>query len=154
MVNSANSLAEVEEFRPQNVQKLWKARLAVAIQEKGVDVRLSPLTPERAQSLAPDKRLGIWGNIPGFWDWALNSTEIKVRQTYMMNQAMDALDSLLSNEEPKAQSARLGAVRLLMELSDAFPKKKPGDDTLKKIGNMDAEEVEEAFKSLGYKKDE
>jgi hypothetical protein len=142
------------DFKPSNAQKLWKAKLTVALQEKGVDVRLTPLTPERIQALVPDRRLEVWAGVPGFWDWASNSTEIKVRQVYMMSQAMDALDSLLSNEELKAQSARLGAVRLLMELANAFPKKNAQEvDMLSKVGSMDSRELDEALVALGYTKE-
>jgi hypothetical protein len=60
---------------------------------------------------------------PGFREWFVNQGEYRERLHYLFDLALDAAESVLLNEDPKAQSARVNMIRVISELANKFPNK-------------------------------
>lgn len=86
---------------------------------------------------------------PGFMEWFLNVDENRQRLEYLFTLALDAAESILMNEEPKAQSARVNMVKVISELAGKTPNKQANNGIEKAIGSMDKIQLEAFLQKNG-----
>lgn len=92
-----------------------------------------------------------WWEKPGFKQWFLNQDETRQRLEYLYGLALDALQEMLINTDPKAQSARVKAVQLIAELANKVPKKNDNDFIDKAIQAMDRQALLSYLEKQGIK---
>jgi hypothetical protein len=94
-----------------------------------------------------DERVTKWWPQSGFKEWFRNKDEFRQRIEYLVHQALDSIEYVLS--DPKAQaSAKVNAAKLLMEVARKMPPKNVAEQYLdEKIASMSRKELEEYVRS-------
>lgn len=104
---------------------------------------MQDITLSIAQSLAPDRRLDRWWEVPGFKEWFRNAEEFRERVEYLTSLALDAVTEILISDDPRQASARIAAAKLMLEVGKKMPEKKAvavyADE---KIGAMDKKQLD------------
>lgn len=84
--------------------------------------------------------------LPGFQDWFLNRQEFRERLEYLANLALDQMEKILLNEDPKAQSARVNMIKHVSELANKLPRQAQSASNsgqlVQAIGGMDKAQLE------------
>lgn len=91
---------------------------------------------------------------PGFKEWFLNRDDYKWRIQYLFLRAMTALEEIVENNDPKAQSARVNAIKLLIEMAGKNPKQEASsgmDEIARQIGSMDKVQLDAFLEKEGAK---
>lgn len=84
----------------------------------------SRLSKELAVQLTGDHRVGKWWqHEAGFKDWLQNKDEFRQRLEYLTQLALDALESVLVDSDPKSSGAKVSAAKLLMEVANKMPQR-------------------------------
>ncbi len=63
-----------------------------------------------------------WLRDKNFMAWLRNENEIKETASSLGGLALEALEEIIQTKDPKAQSARVSAIKMALELADAFPR--------------------------------
>jgi hypothetical protein len=97
---------------------------------------------------AADKRVLEWWLLPGFSDWFTNSHEFKERVEFLTSLALDSVEELLKDSQA-SPSARVAAIKIVLEIADKFPTNKKSDETYadERIQQMDQKELEQFIQS-------
>jgi hypothetical protein len=137
------ALAEELVYRATPAERRLKARFWAALADNPL-VDPKSVTLEQARSLTSSERLAKLWPLPGFRDWFLNSDEHRARLEYLFDLALDAAEQVLTNEDPKAQSARVNMVKVIGDLAGKFPRnsKSPEGGLAGAIGQMDRAQLE------------
>jgi len=123
-------------FVPTDIQRRVKA----AFWAKQADMPFmdaSQITLKFVIAQTGTAKLKDWWDKPGFKQWFLNQEEARQKLEYLYNLALDTLQEMLINTDPKAQSARVKAVQLIAELANKVPKKDMVDVADRAIQAMD-----------------
>lgn len=153
MKQVANSLTELHQkvedslYRPTAEEMAWKAKFwetspSLSIELNGNDFARIVGVQKIKQSCAK----------PGFNDWFLNRDDYKWRIQYLFMRSVAALEEIIENNDPKAQSARVNAVKLLVELAGKTPKQLAAtgmDEIAKQIGSMDKVQLDAFLEKEG-----
>lgn len=140
-------------FEPTLGQRRAKANFWTAWQEDPtVDPEL--MTADTAARLAGNRTVRRWWSEPGFKAWFMNKEEQRQRMEYLFELSMDAAESILTNEDPKAQGARVQLIKHMSELADKMPNKNKGlgnglDGMVKAILSMGEVELKALLQKQG-----
>jgi hypothetical protein len=134
-------------FVPTDAQKRAKAKLRIAL----TDSLMEPgqLTPQRAADLIDNTSILTWNKQSGFFQWLTDTGEQRTRIEYLFELALDAAEQLLRNTDPKAQGARLNAIKVVSELASKFPRQKDAAEDTKQLEQMDRKQLEQFLQSQG-----
>ena len=103
-------------FRPTESQKKAKAALMAALADPGctiLDVRSINLAT--ALKLTGITTLRGWWNQPGFQGWFLNKEETKQKIKYLTDRALDAVNQVLDDPDPRSSSAKVTILKILLQ---------------------------------------
>lgn len=107
----------------------------------------SAISASLAARFAGENRVLKWWSEPGFSDWFRNQDEFRQRIEYLAHLGLDTLEQILIDPNPKSASARVNAVKLLMEVAKKMP---PRNQTAKymdeAIAAMTREQLQEFIK--------
>lgn len=134
-------------FRPTPEMQQWKAKYwagALSIDEATPDVA------DVVRVVGSDKVRQHWGK-PGFQEWFLNKESFKWKLEYLFDKATDAMEEILDNRDPKAQSARVNVIKLISELASKMPKPEEKDNLSKQLGTMDRVQIDAWLEKQGQK---
>lgn len=88
-----------------------------------------------------DPRLSRWWTQPGFKEWFRNQEEFRERAALLAHMALDAIQSILVNEDAQP-GARINAAKLALEVSRKMPKQTEGTFLDSTISKMDKKQLE------------
>ena len=107
----------------------------------------SQITLAIALKFVSHSALERWWKQPGFQDWFKNKEEFRERIEHLVHLGMDALEQILMSDDPKSASAKVNAVKLLMEIGRKMPPKQQAEKFLdQSIASMGKQELEEYIK--------
>jgi hypothetical protein len=132
---SLQTLLEESTYAPSEAQRLCKIRFLSRLKDNPL-LDPSSLTLEDAVQLSGSTTLKNWWGKPGFKAWFLNLDEYRERVELAFATALDAIQDILMNTEPKAQSARVNLIKTIIELAGRMPnknKEKYADDEISKM---------------------
>lgn len=136
--SEAQLVAEAPFFEPTDEQRKVKVRWFTRVKDNpSIDPLNSPLT--LIQQVTGSAGLKAWWPIPGFRDWFLNASEHAEALEVLFHQSLRAMNSIINNEEPKVQGARVQLIKHLAEITSKMPKKQQtaGQFLDKAIAGMD-----------------
>jgi hypothetical protein len=148
------SLAEDVIFRPTlETQRMAKARFWAMVAENPM---LDPASMgiDQIRGMLQSEAVGKWWNLPGFQAWFLNRDFLRYKLESLFEEGLDALQEVLQNRDPKAQSARVNAIKMVGELAAKFPSRQAASagasSALEKaIGAMDRVQLEAYLQKNG-----
>jgi hypothetical protein len=153
-IPDAESLGAVVEeliFTPTLLQKRLKAEFWVAYNDNPL-VSLDQISLLEANTYVRTRKLNNWWSIPGFRDWFLNRSEYRERLEFLFNLSMDAIEEILLSTDPKVQSARVNAIKIIAELGNKYPRgvnKGEGQYLDSAIASMDKAQLEVFLQKQG-----
>lgn len=130
-------------FSPTSDQKKVKARFWTLMQSAPFGTRPDKMGPEEIIRKTRTPALANWWKTPGFKDWFLNHTEHQERLEYLFDLALTAAEDILSNDDPKAQSARVNMVKVVAELARKMPTKQQTVVLDREVANMNEDQLRE-----------
>lgn len=142
----SNILETIEElsFRPLPRDRELKAKFWVRASSDPLGLSDLALTRANAERLCQAK-LNEW-NTPGFQDWFFNKDEFRQKLEYSVALALDALNDVLVNTDPKVQGARVQAIKVAMDLAGKAQPKQTNIQVNNQIGaqiqQMDKKQLE------------
>lgn len=132
-------------FRPTPEMQQWKAKYwAGALSVDGAVPSLSDVV----RTVGTEKIRQHWGK-QGFQEWFLNKESYRWKLEYLFDRATDAMEEILDNTDPKAQSARVNVIKLISELASKMPKPEEKDGLTKQIASMDRVQLDAFLESKG-----
>jgi hypothetical protein len=134
-------------FVPTDAMKRAKSKLRIALTDSLMEP--SSLTPARAAELTENSSIIQWNKQPGFFQWLTDAGEQRTRIEYLFELALDAAEQLLKNTDPKAQGARLNAIKVVGELASKFPRQKDEAGSQKQLEQMDRKQLEQFLQAQG-----
>lgn len=148
LVKDSNTRAELANvvFKPSDAQRQTKAKLRAALVDSLKDPK--SLTIADIVRLTGNSTVNNWNREPGFLAWITDAQEHQQKLEYLFDLALDACKDILLNTDPKAQSARINAIKLVSELLDKFPKATKEDPNAA-FSKMDKKQLEEYLSSNG-----
>lgn len=147
---------EVLPFEPNKAQQQAKARFWVNYRNNPL-VPVDELTKAEIVNMAGTESIRKWWNLSGFESWFLNRQEFTERIEYLANLSLDALEQIIVNQDPKAQAARVNAIKVVSELAHKMPKKEQSgsnqflDRAISSIASMDAVQLQAFLEKQGAK---
>lgn len=142
-----SNLGEVLEelsFKPLPRDRELKAKFWVRVNSDPLASSDLAQTKANAERLVQAK-LPNWA-LSGFQDWFFNKDEARQKISYSVMLALDALNDVLLNTDPKAQGARVQAIKVAMELGGMTAKSSTNIQVNTQIGNqiqsMDKQQLE------------
>lgn len=140
-------------FRPTEAQVRAKAKYLSAVLQNPLEgASLEPLA--RAKKLTRSAALAGWWQRPGFKDWFLSGDTVGEQLQWLEHLALEAIQDLLLNTDPKAQGARLSAAKLVAEMTGRLskaPQASAEDKKRKAIDSMSREQLTELLESQGIR---
>lgn len=125
-------------FRPTPEQQQWKAKYWTT----ALNADNSPDVADVVRVIGTQKIRNVWAD-PAFKDWFLNKDSYRWKLEYLFDKATYAMEEILDNNDPKAQSARVNVIKLISELASKMPKPaEKENDLAKQIGSMDSAQLE------------
>lgn len=152
-VPTSESLQEMAEeliFRPSMEQRRAKSNFWARQQEMPIQMDPSTFDTPYMVRLAGNKQLKGWLSQKGFKEWFLDANDVSGRLEFLFDLAISSLESIIMNEDPKAQSARVNAIKLAAELANKMPNRwarQSYADEL--IGKMDEVQLEAFLEKKG-----
>lgn len=134
-------------LRPTEAMAQVKARYWAQLSER-------PLVANAQHTLALVKQLTqsasveSWWRKPGFREWFLNERAVEEKLEWLSHIALAALEDILLNTDPKVQSARLNAAKLVADMTGRSKRSAEDDPETKKKRAIDAMSREELTKLL------
>ena len=126
-------------FRPSSEMMQWKAQYWMTA------LTIDNATPEVSDVIrfcGSPKIREHWPRAD-FREWFLNKETYKARLEYLFDKATYAMEEILDNTDPKAQSARVNVIKHISELASKMPKPlAQGDDITKSITGMDKAQLD------------
>lgn len=144
---------EVLTFQPNKAQQQAKARFWVNYRNNPL-TDLDDLTNAELVTLSGTESIRKWKNVSGFESWFFNRQEFTERVEYLAHLSLDALEQVIVNQDPKAQSARVNAIKVVADLANKMPKKESngaGSFMDKAIASMDAVQLQAFLEKQGAK---
>lgn len=119
-ITNAIELLEDLSYKPLPRDRELKAKFWVRASSDPLATSDVALTRANAERLCQVK-LPNW-DLPGFQDWFFNKDEFRQKIEYSVSLALDALNDVLVNTDPKAQGARVQAIKVAMDLAGRTPR--------------------------------
>ncbi len=119
-------MVDLETYKPSHEQERAKARLQLALRERGEVTDLGSLTADEVAHLAGNRKLLTWLREPGFAAWLGDKNTWMVSALALQETVIAVLaDILTSDYEPKILTAkdRLKAADMLLQLTGSYPAK-------------------------------
>jgi len=115
----------------------------------------STLNPEIIRQYAPGAPIQKWWPVQGFREWFLNVDEQRQKLEYLFDLALDAARDIITNDDPKTQSARVQMIKSVAELANKLPQRNlPQSGGMSKIiEGMDKAELALLLEKNGVKLD-
>lgn len=128
-------------YRPTAFERGLKATLWRALEGRP-DLDAKALTLAQASDLTGSPSLPNRWSKPGFRPWLLNQDEFRIRLEAAADEALDALESIVRSDDPRATSARRAAARDILELAGRFPEKAGKGTSSSAIDGMDRAQLQ------------
>lgn len=152
-------------FRPSEAQSRVKSRFwsRWAGGSAGLQLLTSSSDPEKvtlaaAQSVTGSSALAAWWVRPGFKDWFLNTQATEEKVDHLLFLALSAAEEILTNPDPRAQSARVSMIKTVAEMAGrlgataraaASAAPSAQDRKIQAIEKMNPAELKEFLKAAG-----
>lgn len=141
-------------FRPTEHQLKMKARFWHRWSPTFAETDPSKVTLARAVAITGSETMRRWWIQPGFRGWFLNAQVHQEKLSYLLHLSLAAMEDMLLNVDPKAQGARMAAVKMVMDLSEKLAgiSTGPKDKQTEALQAMSREELEKLIiSSTGLK---
>lgn len=119
---ASQALSQMTVFCPSPEQRKLKAKFWAVYKDNPM-VEIDQMTPHEFMAICQDARIASWWGVPGFQGWFKNQLEAKEKLEYLFDLALDTLQEILLDPEPKTASAKVNAIKLIAELGNKLPKK-------------------------------
>lgn len=131
-------VAESAFFEPTDEQRRVKIKFFARISDNPT-VEAKSATLAQVKQITQSAAVEKWWPVLGFREWFLNSSEHMEQLEFLFDLSIRALTNILQNEDPKAQGARVQAIKHLAEIAGKMPKKQAsmGQFLDKAIAGMD-----------------
>lgn len=146
--NTAGILANAAElvYIPTERERRYKAQFWARTQDNPLFAS-GDLTLAAVRQVLDTEALNASWNQPGFQAWFSNRQEFRERIEYLADLALDQMEQILVNQDPKAQSARVNTIKIIAELASKFPRQAPPAGSAPSglaaaIGGMDKAQLE------------
>jgi hypothetical protein len=142
----AEFLEEISEdhgvnFRPSEAQRKLKARFWY-IHNESPFASNAEISQAYVAKTTRNPAVNGWWKTPGFSGWLLNETEFEEKIQYLNSLALDALEEIVCNTDPKAQGPRVNAIKVLLEVGNKMPNRWAKDNFVDKaIASMDKQQL-------------
>lgn len=138
----SNVIEQIEElsYKPLPRDRELKAKFWVRASSDPIGLSDLAMTRNNAERLCQAK-LGSW-DLPGFQDWFFNKDEFRQKLEYSVAIALDALNDVLLNTDPKVQGARVQAIKVAMDLAG----KTQGKQTNIQVNNQIGQQIQQMDK--------
>lgn len=140
-------------FKPTEAQVRAKAKyLSAMLQNPLAAGEGDALT--RAKRVTKSAALAGWWKRPGFREWFLNESAVEERLEWLQELSLSAIESILLNEDPRAQGARLSAAKLVAEMTGRAgkqPQPTADDKRRKAVDSMNKDELKQLLESQGIR---
>jgi hypothetical protein len=137
-----SALTDEVVFVPQEEHRQLKSMLLVRLVDNPL-LTIDNLTLTDAKRILRSSKVEKYWSLPGFVEWLRNSSEYRERIERTWDLAMTALEDILRNTDPKAQGARVSAIKVAAEVANKFPRKESQTNpAIAAIGAMDRAQLE------------
>lgn len=150
--NSVEGIKKLEEattelgiltFHPTDEHRRAKARFWTKMQSAPFGSRPETMGPDECSRVVGIPALRNWWQKAGFKDWFLNNTEHTEKLEYLYDLALNAVEDILRNTDPKAQNARINAIKAVSELARKMPSRQQTVVLDRDISKMSEEQLRE-----------
>jgi hypothetical protein len=146
-------------FLPTTAQAVAKSRLNHKLATLGGVTDLASMTADEVVKAAADRRVLTWLRDPAFAAWFYDKDEFVHRATALKEVALGELEYIIRLDDegnPKALSAKLKAIDMLLQLTGAYPGRRTASDALddhldKLLGKMSESETDSKLVQLKSK---
>lgn len=131
-----NVVKEIEElsYKPMPRDRELKAKFWVRAESDPLGITDVSQTRANVERLCQAKVIN-WEQ-PGFQDWFFNKDEYRQKLEYSVALALDALNDVLVNTDPKVQGARVQAIKVAMDLAGRSQQKSPSIQINQQVGQQ------------------
>ena len=137
---TTEQIAEYVQFNPTGAQRAAKTRLQRAMRDNPL-LDVSDMKGADLVRITGTPTIIEWSRRAGFMEWLTDQSEAAVKLENLVYKSLEALEDLISNDDPKAATARVNAVKIIMGLAThLMPRPENGKD---KVANMSADELRE-----------
>ena len=125
-------------FQPTEEQRRVKIKFFSRIADNPT-INLETVSLTQIKQITNSNAIEKWWPTPGMREWFLNKNEHAEALELLFAQSMHAMTSILLNEEPKVQGARVQLIKHLAEIAGKMPRKQAtaGQYLDKAIAGMD-----------------
>jgi 2-oxo-4-hydroxy-4-carboxy--5-ureidoimidazoline (OHCU) decarboxylase len=107
--------------------------------------------------LTASAALAAWWVKPGFKDWFLSTSVTEERVDFLLHLALSAAEAILTNDDPRGQSARVAMIKTVAEMAgklgsaraSAAPAATAQDRKIQAIERMTPTELKEFLRASG-----
>lgn len=142
-------LVEDMTYIPSPEQRKTKAAFYAVYSDNPLCER-ADISATYVQQVTGDSRVRRWWSDGQFRQWFINGDEFRQRVEYLAHLALDTLEKLLGDDNPKTAGARVNAAKLLVEVANKLPqrwKQEKWHDA--EIGKMDKKQLEDFLRRQG-----
>jgi len=135
-------LTSSSDFVPTDGQRRLKTAFWATYEGDKQNVSMAAVLAETDNSSITN-----WWSKPGFQSWFKNRDEGRQRLEYLFFKALDCLEDILKDTDPKTASARVNAVKAIAELANKIPSKYQTDKLADAdINKMNRQQLESYLK--------
>lgn len=143
------ALAEEVLYKPSPAERRLKARYWSIMD--GALLLGEPTQADINRTLGGNYLSRSWAK-EGFKEWFLNKEEGRARLEYLFDLGLDSLETILTDPDPKSNSAKVAALKLLAEMTGRSTKSKPEKSPIMDaIAGADKAALEAMFEKQGLK---
>lgn len=122
VISEANQAISELVFEPTDAQRRLKVRFWAAMNDVP-NIDKPSIGPDFIKKYTGTSPIVRWWQDQSFKEWFLNVDEQRQKLEYLFDLALDAARDIITNDDPKAQSARVQMIKSIAELANKMPQR-------------------------------